>query len=84
VTRTNWLALALIIALIPLTMPRAVRAGDQADGCAKIAAAIEESGGESSAEEIAAKLKTDVETVRSCWKKWEDSKKAGGAKPAGH
>lgn len=52
----------------------------QAKGCASIAAAIEESGGSASADEIAEQLGTNVETVRGCWKVWEESKKAGAPK----
>jgi transposase len=41
-----------------------------APGCAKIVAALDESGGTMSADEIAKKTSTDVETVRSCTDQW--------------
>ena len=46
------------------------QAGQVAPGCEKIAAALDESGGSSSAEEIAKKTSTDVETVRGCMDAW--------------
>jgi len=39
-------------------------------GCAKVVAALDESGGRLSADEIAKKTNTDVETVRSCTDAW--------------
>jgi len=58
-----------------------------APGCEKIVAALDESGGSLSAEEIAKKTSTDVETVRGCTDAWRAGMKDGkppkeGAKPA--
>jgi len=50
-----------------------------APGCAKIVAALDESGGTLSADEIAKKTNTDVETVRSCTDTW----RAGMKDPKG-
>ena len=47
--------------------------------CGDIAAAMEESNGSLSAEEIAAKLHTSVKKVRQCWDQQEAPKK--GAAP---
>ena len=65
------------------------RSGQQAPapGCAKVAAALDESGGRLSAEEIAKKTNTDVETVRSCTDAWRAGMKdakgpKAGAQPA--
>lgn len=46
-----------------------------APGCAKIVAVLDESGGALSADEIAKKTDTDVETVRSCTDTWRASMK---------
>ena len=48
-------------------------------GCAKIVAVLDESGGALSADEIAKKTNTDVETVRSCTDTW----RAGMKDPKG-
>ena len=48
-------------------------------GCAKIAAALDESGGGLSADEVAKKTSTDVETVRSCTDLWRRTMKGGAA-----
>jgi hypothetical protein len=48
-------------------------------GCMKIVAVLDESGGGLSADEVAKKTNTDVETVRSCTDKWREMK--GKAKP---
>jgi hypothetical protein len=49
-------------------------------GCAKIVAVLDQGGGGLSADEVAKKTNTDVETVRSCTDLWRRSMK-GGAKP---
>ena len=49
-------------------------------GCAKVVAVLEEGGGGLSADEVAKKTNTDVETVRDCTDRWNRSRKAG-AKP---
>jgi hypothetical protein len=41
-----------------------------APGCAKIAALMDQSGGSLSADEVASKTSTDVETVRGCMDQW--------------
>src|SRR5262245_39151452 len=46
-----------------------------APGCAKIVAALDQSGGTLSADEIAKKTNTDPETVRSCTDAWRASMK---------
>ena len=51
-----------------------------APGCAKIVAALDESGGTMSADEIAKKTNTDVETVRSCTDTWRAGMKDPNAK----
>ena len=48
-------------------------------GCMKIVAVLDESGGGLSADEVAKKTNTDVETVRGCTDKWREMK--GKAKP---
>ena len=60
------------------------RAGQAvAPGCAEIVAVLDESGGALSAEEIAKKTSTDVETVRSCTDAWRAGMKdAPGPKTA--
>jgi hypothetical protein len=55
-------------------------------GCAKVAAAMDQAGGALSADEIARKTDTDVETVRGCMDAWRASQKdakgaAGGTGP---
>ena len=45
----------------------------------KIVAVLDESGGGLSADEVAKKTNTDVETVRGCTDKWREMK--GKAKP---
>jgi transposase len=59
--------------------PKGVRATDQPvpTGCAKIVAALDESGGGLSADEIAKKTGTDVETVRNCTDAWRRTMKGG-------
>ena len=49
-------------------------------GCASIVAVLDESGGSLSADEIAKKTNTDVETVRNCTDAWRKTMK-GGAHP---
>lgn len=49
-------------------------------GCAKVVAVLDEGGGGLSADEVAKKTNTDVETVRNCTDKWRRSMK-GSAKP---
>jgi transposase len=63
-----------------LLMASATRADQPvAPGCAKIVAALDASGGTLSADEIAKKTDTDVETVRSCTDAW----RAGMKDPKG-
>ena len=47
-------------------------------GCAKIVAVLDQGGGGLSADEIAKKTSTDVETVRSCTDLWRRTMKGGG------
>lgn len=65
---------ALLVAAVLLASGTA-RAGQASPGCAKIAAVLDESGGSLSAEEIAKKTSTDVETVRGCTDEWRASMK---------
>jgi transposase len=44
-------------------------------GCAEIVAVLEQGGGGLSAEEVAKKTHTDVETVRSCTDQWRAAQK---------
>jgi hypothetical protein len=54
-----------------------------APGCAKVAAAMDQAGGGLSADEIAKKTDTDVETVRGCMDAWNASHKNAKGVPAG-
>ena len=54
-----------------------------APGCEKVAAAMDEAGGALSADEIAKKTDTDVETVRGCMDAWNASHKNAKGVPAG-
>jgi hypothetical protein len=59
-----------------------VRAGAEqpAPGCAKVAAAMDQAGGNLSADEIAKRTSTDVETVRGCTDLWRQQMKGGAAR----
>ena len=46
-----------------------------APGCAEVAAAMDQAGGALSAEEIARKTSTDIETVRGCMDSWRAAHK---------
>jgi hypothetical protein len=46
-------------------------------GCAQIVAALDQSGGALSPEEIAKKTSTDVETVRNCTDLWRRTMQGG-------
>jgi len=71
------------IVLVILVVTRAAPAEQQKiPGCEKIVAALDESGGSLSADEIAKKTGTDVETVRGCTDQWRASMKDKGG-PAG-
>jgi len=54
-----------------------------APGCEKIAAAMDQAGGSLSADEIAKKTDTDVETVRGCMDAWRASHKDAKGAPGG-
>ena len=54
-----------------------------APGCEKIAAAMDQAGGSLSADEIAKKTDTDVETVRGCMDAWRASHKDAKGVPGG-
>src|SRR5262249_19317981 len=63
-----------------------VRAGAEqpmAPGCAKVAAAMDQAGGGLSADEIAKKTDTDVETVRGCMDAWNAAHKKDAAATPG-
>ena len=49
-------------------------------GCAKIVAVLDQGGGGLSADEVAKRTSTDVETVRNCTDRWRGKMK-GGATP---
>ena len=69
-----------VLACAPLLISGMARAAQTvAPGCAKIVAALDESGGTMSADEIAKKTNTDPETVRSCTDQW----RAGMKDPKG-
>ena len=58
----------------------AARAGQQiSPGCEKIVAVLDQSGGALSADEVAKRTGTDVETVRSCTDQWRATMKDKGA-----
>jgi hypothetical protein len=65
-----------------LQAPKGANAAQQAvpEGCAQIVAVLDQSGGALSAEEVAKKTSTDVETVRNCTDFWRHTMK-GGAHP---
>lgn len=60
--------------------PKGAGAKPMPEGCAKIVAVLDEGGGSLSAEEVAKKTSTDVETVRNCTDLWRGTMK-GGAHP---
>ena len=51
----------------------------ESKGCEKIVAASDEAGGSLSADELAKKMNTDVETVRGCLDQANAKPKAGAA-----
>jgi hypothetical protein len=78
--RNTGTVLAMAICVGMLALGGAIRADQTVTpGCAKIVAALDESGGTLSADEIAKKTDTDVETVRSCTDAW----RAGMKDPKG-
>ena len=73
------------LALVVLAMSHAAAAEQQkktSPGCEKIVAALDEAGGKLSAEEIARKTASDIETVRKCTDQWRSTMRDKGA-PAG-
>jgi len=69
----------LLVAGVRAEQPGATGSGQSmSPGCMKIVAVLDENGG-LSADEVAKKTNTDVETVRSCTDKWREMK--GKAKP---
>jgi len=76
----------LAVAVTLLVGGIVVRAGAEqpmAPGCAKVAAAMDQAGGGLSADEIAKKTDTDVETVRGCMDAWNASHKKNAAATPG-
>ena len=76
----------LAVAVTLLVGGIVARAGAEqpvARGCEKIAAAMDQAGGGLSADEIAKKTDTDVETVRGCMDAWNASHKDAKGVPAG-
>jgi hypothetical protein len=59
--------------------PKGVRATDQPmpAGCAQILAVLDQDGATLSAEEVAKKTSTDVQTVRNCTDLWRNTMKGG-------
>jgi hypothetical protein len=59
--------------------PTGAAAGHEAmpAGCAKVVAVLDQGGGGLSADEVAKKSSTDVETVRNCTDLWRRSMKSG-------
>ena len=78
--RSTFPAAALFLTAT-IMVPAGARAQPSA-GCAPIVAVLDESGGGLSADEIAKKTNTDVETVRNCTDEWRKAK-AGAKAPAG-
>jgi hypothetical protein len=80
------LRLVMAVLLVGGMLPASgtARAGQAVSpGCAKIVAVLDESGGGLSAEEVAKRTSTDVETVRSCTDAWRAGMKdAKGTKTA--
>jgi hypothetical protein len=75
------LAVGLICgSVLALSGARAAQQEAMPSGCAKIVAVLDQGGGALSAEEIARKTGTDVETVRNCTDSWRRTMK-GGATP---
>ncbi len=66
---------------VTMMMPAGAWAAASA-GCAPIVAVLDESGGSLSADEVAKKTNTDVETVRNCTDEWRKAR-AGAKAPAG-
>ena len=74
--RRPWLAAGFICGTVLVL--RGARAAEQQtmpSGCSKIVAVLDQGGGALSAEEIAKKTGTDVETVRNCTDLWRSTKK---------
>ena len=71
-----------VIAGVLVTGATVARA--ESKGCAEIVAASEESGGKLSADELAKKMNTDVQTVRNCLdaKAKAPAPKAAGGEPS--
>ncbi|MBI1818446.1 MAG: hypothetical protein HYR72_25975 [Deltaproteobacteria bacterium] len=73
--------------LIGLTVVAASAAPGQQQqippGCAQIVAVLEQGGGSLSAEEVAKKTSTDVETVRNCTDQWRATMKDANAPKGG-
>jgi hypothetical protein len=65
----------VLVILVVVARPAPAEQQKISTGCEKIVAVLDESGGSLSADEIAKKTGTDVETVRSCTDQWRASKK---------
>ena len=78
---TRWIGgatmAAAVVAGVALLAASGVHAQKQppSRGCAEIVAVLDQGGGGLSAEEVAKKTSTDVETVRSCTDQWRRSMK---------
>jgi hypothetical protein len=71
--------IAVIAGAVAIGTP-AARA--ESKGCAEIVAASEQSGGKLSADELAKKMNTDVQTVRHCLDAKAPAPKAAGGEPS--
>ena len=69
-----WRIGSMVLVILAVTRP-APAEQKISTGCEKIVAALDESGGSLSADEIAKKTSTDVETVRGCTDQWRASMK---------
>jgi len=73
---TNGCAITIAAALLTATAVGAEQHQAISPGCAKIVAVLDGSGGAGlSADEVAKKTSTDVETVRTCTDQWRASQK---------
>lgn len=82
-TKTMWVAtIALACGLAGVCSPARAEQAGVTPGCAKIVAVLDAGGGGLSADEVAKKTDTDVETVRNCTDQWRASLKDGPAPKA--
>ena len=69
--------LALVACVATLGAPARADQQKISSGCAKIVAVLDQTGGALSADEVAKRTGTDVQTVRSCTDQWRSTMKRG-------